>query len=404
MTKVELLAPAGDLEKLKVAILYGANAVFIGGEKFSLRSRASNFTLADIKEACTFAHAHNAKVHVTCNIVMHNIDLDGLLDYLKALEAAGVDAIITSSLYMMQLAKANTKMEVHVSTQESTTSSAAVKFYQQYGIERVVLARELTLAEITNVREHTKADLEVFIHGGMCASYSGRCMLSNNMTNRDANRGGCAHSCRWNYNLMQGDKKLNPEGDYFSLSSKDLCSIHEIPELIDIGINSFKIEGRMKSLHYVASITNTYRKLIDEYEATGKIKDFTLYEDMINKAENRLTSTGFLRGMVTTKEQLYDLNLSVPTKTFVGLVYDYDKEKKIAYIEQRNYFLPNSNLEVFTPERTFTIAIKEVFDLEGNSLDAARHPLQKIYFYCDEELKPYDMLRALWNTYIFLKN
>lgn len=395
MTKVELLAPAGDLEKLKVAILYGANAVFIGGEKFSLRSRASNFTLADIKEACTFAHAHNAKVHVTCNIVMHNIDLDGLLDYLKALEAAGVDAIITSSLYMMQLAKANTKMEVHVSTQESTTSSAAVKFYQQYGIERVVLARELTLAEITNVREHTKADLEVFIHGGMCASYSGRCMLSNNMTNRDANRGGCAHSCRWNYNLMQGDKKLNPEGDYFSLSSKDLCSIHEIPELIDIGINSFKIEGRMKSLHYVASITNTYRKLIDEYEATGKIKDFTLYEDMINKAENRLTSTGFLRGMVTTKEQLYDLNLSVPTKTFVGLVYDYDKEKKIAYIEQRNYFLPNSNLEVFTPERTFTIAIKEVFDLEGNSLDAARHPLQKIYFYCDEELKPYDMLRAL---------
>lgn len=395
MKKVELLAPAGDLEKLKVAILYGANAVFIGGEKFSLRSRASNFTIADIKEACDFAHLHNAKVHVTCNIVMHNIDLDGLLEYLKELEASGVDAIITSSLYMMKLALENTKMEVHVSTQESTLNSKAVDFYTKFGVNRVVLGRELNLSEIRKIREKAKVDLEVFIHGGMCASYSGRCMLSNNMTNRDANRGGCAHSCRWNYNLYQDNNKINPEGDFFSLSSKDLCAIHEIPELISIGVDSFKIEGRMKSLHYVASITNTYRKIIDEYERTGMIKNFDIYEEMINKAENRLTSTGFLRGNVTTKEQLYDLNLSVPTKTFVGLVYDYDKEKKIAYIEQRNYFLPNSYLEVFTPTSTFKIKIGDIFDLEGNLLDAARHPLQKIYFYCDYELKPYDMLRLL---------
>ncbi len=395
MKKVELLAPAGDLEKLKVAILYGANAVFIGGEKFSLRSRASNFTIADIKEACDFAHLHNAKVHVTCNIVMHNIDLDGLLEYLKELEASGVDAIITSSLYMMKLALENTKMEVHVSTQESTLNSKAVDFYTKFGVNRVVLGRELNLSEIRKIREKAKVDLEVFIHGGMCASYSGRCMLSNNMTNRDANRGGCAHSCRWNYNLYQDNNKINPDGDFFSLSSKDLCAIHEIPELISIGVDSFKIEGRMKSLHYVASITNTYRKIIDEYERTGMIKNFDIYEEMINKAENRLTSTGFLRGNVTTKEQLYDLNLSVPTKTFVGLVYDYDKEKKIAYIEQRNYFLPNSYLEVFTPTSTFKIKIGDIFDLEGNLLDAARHPLQKIYFYCDYELKPYDMLRLL---------
>lgn len=395
MTKFELLAPAGDLEKLKVAILYGANAVFIGGEKFSLRSRASNFTISDIKEACNFAHSHNAKVHVTCNIVMHNIDLEGLLSYLKDLEACGVDAIITSSLYMMKLALDNTNLEVHVSTQESTTNSLALKLYDELGLKRVVLARELSLDEISEVRKKTTKELEVFIHGGMCASYSGRCMLSNNMTNRDANRGGCAHSCRWNYDLYEGDTKLNPAGDYFSMSSKDLCAIHEIPRLMDIGINSFKIEGRMKSLHYVASITNTYRKLIDEYERTGKIADFGIYEEMINKAENRLTSTGFLIGNTTVKEQLYDLNLTVPTKAFVGLVLDYDKKTKTVLIEQRNFFKPFTKLEVFTPAKTFVIDVKEIYDCDGNLLDAARHPLEHIKFQCDYELKPYDMLRLL---------
>lgn len=395
MSNFELLAPAGDLEKLKVAILYGANAVFIGGEKFSLRSRASNFTISDIKEACDFAHKHNAKVHVTCNIVMHNLDVDGLLDYLKDLESCGVDAIITSSLYMMDLALKNTKMKVHVSTQESTLNSKACKFYEDLGVNRVVLGRELDIESIRKVRENTKTDLEVFIHGGMCASYSGRCMLSNNMTNRDANRGGCAHSCRWNYNLYENDQKINRENDYFSMSSKDLCAVRYISDLMDIGINSFKIEGRMKSLHYVASITNTYRKLIDEYENTGQIKDITIYEEMINKAENRLTSVGFLRGKFTTKEQLYDLNLSVPTKTFVGLVKDYDEINQIVHIEQRNYFTPNSKLEVFSPKETFIIEIGEIFDKDGNSLDAARHPLQDIYFKCSHKLEPYDMLRLL---------
>ena len=393
MTKFELLAPAGDLEKLKVAILYGANAVFIGGQKFSLRSRASNFTLEDIKEACEFAHAHNAKIHVTCNIVMHNIDIDGLIEYLKELEACGVDCIIASSIYILKMVLTHTKMEAHVSTQASTSNQVAVDFYKSIGCNRVVLARELTLDEIEIVKNNTDIDLEVFIHGGMCVSISGRCMLSNNMTNRDANRGGCAHSCRWCYDLIDDNQILNPQGDYFAMSSKDLCAIKAIPRLMDLNINSFKIEGRMKSLHYIATVVNTYRKLIDEYEATKTIKDYSVYENMINKAENRLTSTGFLFGEPTINEQLYDLNLTVPTKEFIGIVKSYDEKEKMVYVEQRNYFLPNSTIEVFTPDKTFTIKIAEIYDLDGNSLDAARHPKQNIKFKCDIKLNPYDLLR-----------
>ena len=391
--KYELLAPAGDLEKLKVAILYGANAVFIGGLKFSLRSRASNFTIEDIKEGCDFAHKHNAKIHVTCNIVMHNQDTDGILKYLKELEACGVDCIIASSLYILKLVKENTNMEAHVSTQCSTSNAEAIKFYEKYNVNRVVLSRELSLDEIEDVRKNTKLDIEAFIHGGMCVSYSGRCMLSNNMTNRDANRGGCAHSCRWCYDLVNDGKIYNPEGDYFAMSSKDLCAIKAIPRLMDIGVNSFKIEGRMKSLHYIATVVNAYRNIIDEYEATGTVKDFDKYINAISKAENRLTATGFLFHEPTIEEQLYDLNLTVPTKDFIGIVKSYDEEKKIAYIEQRNYFVPFSNIEVFSPKGTSIISIKEIYDMDGNPVDAARHPLQRLYFYCDKKLEPYDLLR-----------
>ena len=392
MSKFELLAPAGDLEKLKVAILYGANAVFIGGLKLSLRSRASNFTIDDIKEGCSFAHLHGAKIHVTCNIVMHEKDIDGIVEYLKELEEAGVDCIIASSISILKLVKEHTKMEAHVSTQDSTLNQEAIKVFESIGVDRVVLARELSLDEIEIVRNSTKTDLEVFIHGGMCVSYSGRCMLSNNMTNRDANRGGCAHSCRWNYDLYQDGMKINPSDDYFAMSSKDLCAIKAIPTLMKLGINSFKIEGRMKSLHYIASIVGTYRKLIDDINKGIDI-DFSVYEQMILKAENRLTSTGFLFGQPTINEQLYDLNLTLPSKDFVGIVLDYDKEKKIAYIEQRNYFLPNTTIEVYGPKGSRLVQIKEIFDMDGNSLDAARHPRQKVYFYCEEELTPYELLR-----------
>lgn len=388
----ELLAPAGDLEKLKVAILYGANAVFLGGLKFSLRSRASNFTIEDIKEGCDFAHKHNAKIHVTCNIVMHESDTTGILEYLKALEEAGVDAIIASSPAILKLVIDNTKMEAHVSTQDSVLNQEACHFFEELGVNRVVLGRELNLMEIEEVKKNAKTDIEVFIHGGMCVSYSGRCMLSNNMTNRDANRGGCAHSCRWNYNLYQNDNKINSDS-YFQMGSKDLCSIVAIPKLMDLGINSFKIEGRMKSLHYIATVVNAYRKIIDEYKDNHSIKDFKVYESSIQKAENRLASTGFLLGDVTVNSQLYDEGTLMPTKEFVGVVESYDEKTKIAYIEQRNYFLPNTTLEVFTPTETFIINIEEIFDLDDNSLDAARHPKQKIKFKCDKTLKPYDLLR-----------
>lgn len=394
MRKIELLAPAGDLEKLKIAILYGADAVFIGGEEFSLRSRASNFTLADIKEATDFAHKHNAKVHVTCNIVMHNIDLDGLLAYLKALEAANVDAIITSSLYMLKLAKENTNLEVHMSTQLSTLNTEGVKLFEKLKATRVVLGRELNLSEIIAIKKNSNLEIEAFIHGGMCSSLSGRCMLSNNMTNRDANRGGCAHSCRWNYNLYANGQKVNQAGDYFSFSAKDLEALKFIPSLIDNKIDSLKIEGRMKSIHYVATVTNTYRQLIDEYYENGYIADYNKYYDMLKKAENRLLGTGFYEHDVTINEQLYVLNLSVPTKNFIGIVLEYDRENKRCHIEQRNYFKVGDLVEVFTPTKSFTLRILDLYTEDGEAIEVARHPKQKLYFTSDIVLEPYDMLRS----------
>lgn len=389
---VELLAPAGDLEKLKIAILYGANAVFIGGLKFSLRSRASNFTLEDIKEGCRFAHEHHAKVHVTCNIVMHEQDTEGIVTYLKALEEAGVDAVIASSLSILKLVLQHTKMEAHVSTQTSVTNPEAIAFYKEFGVHRVVLGRELTLKELELLSKDKPLALEVFIHGGMCTSYSGRCMLSNVMTNRDANRGGCAHSCRWNYDLYYKENKLNPDGDYFAMSSKDLCAIRLIPQLVNLKIDSFKIEGRMKSLHYIATIVKTYRMLLDDLEA-GTLKDFSFYEERLSKAENRPTSTGFLLGLPTIEEQLYDLDQSIPSKDFVGIVLAYDPKTKKATIEQRNHFVPHSSLEVFGPNHNEIIHIDEIYNEKNESLDAARHARQTVIFYTDFPLEKNDLLR-----------
>ena len=390
MSKYELLAPAGDLEKLKIAILYGADAVFIGGLKFSLRSRASNFTIDDIKEGCDFAHKHGARIHVTCNIVMHNLDTEGVIDYLKELENAGVDCIIASSLYILEMVKKHTKMEAHVSTQASTTNDEAVSFYESLGMDRCVLSRELSLDEIEMIKKKSNIDLEVFIHGGMCVSYSGRCMLSNNMTNRDANRGGCAHSCRWCYDLVSESKVLNPPGDYFAMSSKDLCAITAIPRLMDIGVNSFKIEGRMKSLHYIATVVNSYRKIIDEYEKNHNVEDFDYYINQISKAENRLTSTGFLFNEPTVEQELYDLNLSVPTKDFIGIVKGY--ENGMLIVEVRNYFLPNTTIEVFTPNETFDLKIGNIYDLDGNIKESCNHPLEIVKFE-GPKLDEYSLLR-----------
>ena len=392
MNKVELLAPAGDLEKLKIAILYGANAVFIGGQKFSLRSRASNFTIDDIKEACKFAHEHSAAVHVTCNILPHVIDTDGLKEYLKELEEAGVDAIICASpLIITEVLK--TKMECHVSTQESTLNTNMVKFWTNLGVNRVVLGRELDLDSIKKIKEETNVDIEAFIHGGMCVSYSGRCMLSNNMTNRDANRGGCAHSCRWNYDLFINNEKINND-DYFAMSSKDLCALPLLKEYLETGIDSFKIEGRMKSLHYIATIVKSYRQAIDEYYETRDIKNINKYLYQIEKAENRETSIGFLKGQTTVKEQLYDLFSDRADQRFCGIILEYDKETKMAKVDVRNNFKKSMTLELFRPKKDDYIFNPDILlNDKFEAIEVANHPRDIVYIKIEEMCEKYDMLR-----------
>lgn len=391
----ELLAPAGDLEKLKIAIMYGADAVFIGGMEFSLRARASNFTLDNIKEGADFCHQYGKKLYVTTNIIPHNDNMNDLIEYLKGLESAGVDAIIAASPYIVETAKKHTHIPVHISTQQSVVNGYAVRFWKDLGAERVVLGRELGIDEIAAITRDADVEIEVFIHGGMCASYSGRCTLSNNMTDRDANRGGCAHSCRWNYDLYEDDELISTDKMPFSMSSKDLQTLSFIPQLMDANVASLKIEGRMKSIHYIATVVRSYRLLMDEYSQTGKIADIEIYEKEIRKAENRLTSYGFLGGMPKAEQQLYNLRSEEPTKEFLGLVVDYDREKKIATIEQRNHFVSGELVEMVGPRSQHTFIMGEIRDVEGNILDAARHPKQILKISLPFEVKPYDMLRKV---------
>lgn len=393
---IELLAPAGSLEKLKIAILYGANAVYIGGKKFSLRARANNFTLENIKEACEFARDHNAKIYVTMNIIPHEDDFEGLVEYLQYLESVGVSAIITSSMHIINTClQVAPKLEVHLSTQLSTINSLSCKFYQDLGIKRVVLGREVSIEKMRKIKENSNISLEAFIHGGMCTSISGKCMLSNHMVNRDANRGGCAHSCRWNYDLYDGDKKLNNDS-YFHMGSKDLCAVKVIKDMMEIGIDSLKIEGRMKSDYYIATIVRTYRKLIDDIN-NDELKDYDFYFKEIAKAENRLSSTGFLLNEPTINEQLYDRD-ERPTKEFVGIVLDYNKETKECLLEQRNYFTINDELEFFGPNLENTkYIVTEIRDVDNNILDAARHPKQLIKLTVDFEVSKNDMIRLVIN-------
>lgn len=397
---IELLAPAGNLEKAKIALMYGADAVYVGGKSFSLRARASNFDIDDLRELCSFAKELNKKVYVTMNIIPHDEDLNNLDEYLKSLDAVGVDAIITSSLAIILRAKEITpRIERHVSTQTSITNSRTIKFYEKIGCSRVVLAREVNLDEMKKIKENSNLEIEVFIHGGMCASYSGRCVLSNHMTNRDANRGGCAHSCRWNYKLYCGKKQLPPKGRYFNMGSKDLMAIREIPKMIEMNISSLKIEGRMKSTYYLATVVRCYRKLIDKYYQTKILTetDFQMFSEEIAKAENRLTSTGFLNGKVTTSEQLYDTREEHPTKEYIGYVLDYNKKTNIALIEQRNYFEVGDMVELFGPslENTRT-KITKMWDATTNEeVLVARHPLQKLYVEMPINVKIHDMMRKV---------
>lgn len=378
MKKVELLIPAGDLERLKYAVMYGADAVYFGGMSFSLRAKASNFTLSDIKEGVKFAHEHNVKVYVTLNIVPHNEDFEGLKEYLIALNEIGIDGLIISSFaYLYFVSKYTKNIEKHISTQCSVINSEAIKFYEDLGVDRIVLGRELSLEELKVIKEKTKLKLEVFIHGGMCAGLSGRCILSNYMACRDANRGGCAHSCRWNYALkLDSGKEEN-----FTMGSKDLCALRLIPEMIDIGIDSLKIEGRMKSVYYIASITRIYRALIDEYLKTGKINDFKIYEEELRYVESRETATGFLKGDVKQDEQYFDPKLENASKNFLGKVLDFNPKTKEVTLEQRNHFKIGDEVEFVMPHKdAVSFIIDEMKNEEGERIEVAPHPLEVITF------------------------
>lgn len=397
--KPELLAPAGNLEKLKVAVLYGADAVFIGGKEFSLRSSASNFSLEDIAEAVQFAHKHHAKIHVTCNIILHVDNLTGLKEYLQTLDEIGVDAIIVADPYIIHIAKdMNLKLEVHVSTQLSTLNSSAISFYQEMGADRIVLGREVNKDDLRQIRNTVDIDLEYFIHGAMCIHYSGRCMLSNYFSRRDANRGGCSQSCRWYYDIFDQDHKLNT-GDIvpFSMSSKDMALIDHLPELIEMGIDSFKIEGRMKSLHYIATVVSTYRKLIDDYcQDPDHFVLTSKYRDEIQKAANRALCTGFFDQFPDANFQLYNQRDEHPTQDFCVRVLSYDENSHRAMVEQRNYFKTGDKIEFFSPHHdNIVITVSKMYNEDLEMIEIANHPMQIIYLDIDEKLYTNDMGRKV---------
>lgn len=402
MNKPELLAPAGNLEKLKIAIRYGADAVFLGGKQFSLRSAASNFDLNDIKEGVNFAHENNAKVYVVVNIIFHNEDIEGLKEYLIELEKIGVDGIICADMIVINYLKKYTpNMEIHISTQQSITNRYAIDFYKNIGASRLVLAREVSYEELKSIREHTNIELEYFVHGAMCVAYSGRCMLSNYYSLRDSNRGGCSQSCRWDYNLYQEEnnklKRISAIHQPFSMSSKDLNLALSIPQLMDLGINSLKIEGRMKSIYYLATIVLTYRMIIDSYYENPT--DYMVSDklvDNLSRAANRLTSSGFFDGEMDYNKQLYQGREEHPTKEFIGFVLDYDSEKKLIKLEQRNYFSLGDKVELFGPDKKFyQFKITKIYDENMLSIDVARHPQQIVYLEFNETIVKDSMLRKI---------
>lgn len=399
MKKIELLAPAGDLDRLKIAILYGADAIYLGGKKFSLRSRASNFDIEDIAEGVRFAKAHGASIHVTVNMLPHEEDLEGLEEYLRDLERIGVTAVICASPFIAMSAKrVAPKLEVHISTQHSSTNSAAVAYWKEKAMDRVVLARECTLDDIKTTAKSAVLPLEVFIHGGMCISYSGRCVLSNHMTGRDANRGGCAQSCRWKYRLYRNDEQLHDDEDMFSMSSKDLMAAKFIPELIEAGIASLKIEGRMKSAYYIATLIKTYRMLIDEVYDKGRIEDKRMqwYYNELAKAENRPTGIGFYAGMPQPSAHLYGVNGAGVTQEFIAYVLAYDENTQIATLEVRNNFSPNSEVEIFGPHiETTSFMMKDLFDKDDQRIEVANKPMQILTTKLEVRAEPHAMIRKV---------
>jgi putative protease len=409
LDKPELLAPAGSLEKLKFAVHYGADAVYIGGQKYGLRSNADNFTLDEMREGVEFACRYGAKIFVATNIYAHNEDIEGLEDYLMGLQEVGIAAIIAADPIIMETARrVAPNLEVHVSTQQSTMNWRAVQFWKELGIERVVLAREASMDEIDEIKRHVDVEIEAFIHGAMCSSYSGRCVLSNHFTDRDSNRGGCSQSCRWKYDLYAKDVPLssplaaglplfNEMDDPFTMGSKDLSMIEHIADMIESGVDSFKIEGRMKSIHYVATVVNAYRQAIDAYFADPEHYTLNpLWRDEIHKAANRPLNTGFFYEAPDHEDHIYEPEVKASGFDFIGLVVGYEADTGLALIEQRNHFKPGQEVEFFGPNGThFKQKITEIQGEGGKLLDAARHPLQLVKLAVDQQVNKWDMMRKI---------
>lgn len=399
--KPELLAPAGNLEKLKIAIHYGADAVFIGGQEFGLRSNAGNFSLDEMREGVEFANKYGAKIYVTTNIFAHNENMDGLEDYLQGVESAGVTGIIVADPLIIETCRMHApKLELHLSTQQSLSNWKAVQYWKEEGLHRVVLARETSGDEIQLMKEKVDIEIETFIHGAMCIAYSGRCTLSNHMTARDSNRGGCCQSCRWDYDLYEqnngGEHALFQENDIpFAMSPKDLKLVESIPRMIELGIDSLKVEGRMKSIHYIATVVSVYRKVIDTYCADPE--NFVMQQAWLaelEKCANRETNSAFFEGEPGVEQQMYGVHDKKLGFDFVGLVLDYNEETQVVTLQQRNYFKPGDEVEFFGPEiENIRLIIDEITNEKGQSIDAARHPLEIVQFTCPVKLYPNNMMR-----------
>ena len=389
---IELLSPAGDFERLKFALRYGADAVYIGGKNYSLRANAINFTNEEIKEATKFAHSLNKKVYVTVNIVLHDENIDGLKEYLLFLDRVDVDAIIVSDIYIMSLWKElHLKMELHVSTQASTLNKETALFYKELGASRVVLAREASEQDIKEIKDYTGLDLEAFIHGAMCTSISGRCIMSNYATNRDANRGGCAQVCRWNFAI--DDENGDELGENYQMCPKDLNMAIYIKDMIDAGVNSFKIEGRMRSIYYIATVLSSYRKIIDDV-INNRINDKTInyYLKVLNRCANRESNPQFFKGLPNYKDQYYNGNREVSNQDFLGVVLSNDNG--LITLEQRNYFKKGTIVEFISPNFEETeYTIEDIYDEDMNLIEEANHAQMIVKFKTDIPLCKDDIMR-----------
>lgn len=390
MKKIELLSPAGDLERLKVTLLYGADACYIGGYKYGLRANAINFSLEEIKEACDFAHSLGKKVYLTMNMVFHNEDYLEVKEYIKEVVERGIDAFILSELNLVSYIKKNyPHVEVHISTQNTNTNYLSVQFLKSLGVDRVVLAREVGINDIEKIRKLVDIDLEVFIHGAMCTFYSGRCALSSYFTNRDANRGGCSQVCRF---LFKDDKD-----SFFSLATKDLNLIDYITKLIDLNVASLKVEGRMRSIYYLATVIGTYRKLIDKYYMnTLTIEDVKKFKTNLERVSNRDNSSQYMKNNIDYNDQYYLTERSEKSnQDFLALVLSYDKDNKILHLKQRNLFSKGDEVVLFTPTNELSFIVNEIYDEKDNLIEVANQAdsYVKIKLDVDFDVNKYAMIK-----------